>query len=95
MKEILCAIHLAEARMAESAYQIQDSAGFFFQKEKKEILKKHKIDSSYFQKSFAYYNTQPELIALLYNQVVDSLKKKEEKMKKEEEKTKNKTENKK
>jgi hypothetical protein len=40
MKELLCAIHLAEARVAESAYQIQDSAGFFFQKEKKEILKK-------------------------------------------------------
>lgn len=90
MKEILVAIHLAEAQMTESAYQVQDSASYFFEKTKKQIFKTHKIDSTKFQKSFAYYNANPDLTALLYNQIVDSLKKKEEKLKKTEEKTKNK-----
>ncbi len=95
MKEILCAIHLAEARISESAYQIQDSASYFFQKLKKDIFKKNKTDSLTFQKSFVYYSSKPELLSLLYNQITDSLKKMEEKLKKEEEKNKKKTEDKK
>ncbi|TAE72684.1 MAG: DUF4296 domain-containing protein [Bacteroidetes bacterium] len=85
MRAILIDIHLLEGKIAEANYINNDSAIFNYHKESNFIWKKHKIDSSYFRKSFKYYTENPKIMTQIYQEIVDSLSLKEVKAKAKEE----------
>lgn len=70
---ILIDIHLAEAEILEGRYYNNDSAKRDFNLMEQKIFKKHKVDSSFYFKSYRYYAKNLNDLEEIYRQVADSL----------------------
>lgn len=72
MMSIMKDIQVAEARISV-ARKSNDSAQAVFQLLFTDILKKHKVDSSGFRKSFQYYSQNAALMEEMFQSITDSL----------------------
>ncbi len=72
MVEVLVALHLAEAR-ADLLLIPRDSITPLLEARYAEIFAEKNIDSAAFNRSFAYYERNPEQMDSLYQKVIDNL----------------------
>ena len=73
MAEILVDIHLAESRVSKMNLHSMDSSVVVFNKLQKDIWAKYEVDSSLYNKSYAYYASNPEAMNSLYEIVTQRL----------------------
>ncbi|UKJ05854.1 DUF4296 domain-containing protein [Solitalea lacus] len=84
MKNILMDMHLVESRSfrisnSDSAKRVTKASYQF-------IFKKYKIDTAQLRSSLEYYLSEPELLDNMYEQMIDSLSKRQTKLVKEDRK---------
>ena len=73
MAKILVDIHLAESRVSKMSLQSMDSSVVVFNKLQKDIWTNHDVDSSLYNRSYAYYASNPEAMNSLYEIVTQGL----------------------
>jgi len=69
MAAILTDVHIAESRVTKLQLKSSDSSLVVFEKLKKEIWKKHKVDTLVYRSSYDYYMTHPKQMAQIYEKV--------------------------
>ncbi len=79
MADILTDIHIAEARISSLGLHSLDSSLRAYDSLQLDIWRHNKIDSSRYAKSYAYYTSNPAILADLYVQVDSNLAKRERK----------------
>jgi hypothetical protein len=82
MVEFLADLHLSEQRVAELRLQSQDSSLAVFRRVEQDLFRRHRIDTAAYRQSYQYYAARPERFKLIYQAVVDSLTKRDERLKK-------------
>lgn len=75
MADMLVEIHLAEAKVSKLNLRSMDSSVVVFRKLQQEIWAKHKVDSALYNKSYAYYASNPEQLGSVYEIVTKALAK--------------------
>ncbi len=73
MAEILVDIHIAESRVSKMNLRSMDSSVVVFNKLQQDIWAKYEVDSSLYNKSYAYYASNPEAMSGLYEIVTQKL----------------------
>ncbi len=73
MAEILTDIHLAESRVSKMDLRSMDSSVVVFNKLQQDIWAKYEVDSALYNKSYAYYASNPEAMSSLYEIVTKKL----------------------
>lgn len=69
MASILADVHIAESRVTKLQLKSSDSSLLVFEKLKKEIWKKHKVDTLVYRNSYDYYMTHPKQMSRIYESV--------------------------
>jgi hypothetical protein len=69
MASILTDVHIAESRVTKLQLKSSDSSLLVFEKLKKEIWKKHKVDTLVYRSSYDYYMTHPKQMTEIYEKV--------------------------
>jgi uncharacterized protein YaeQ len=69
MASILSDIHIAEARITKLQLRSSDSSLMVFDTLKKQIWKKHKVDTLAYRNSYDYYMTNPKQMSQIYEKV--------------------------
>jgi hypothetical protein len=69
MATILTDVHIAESRVTKLQLKSSDSSLLVFEKLKKEIWTKHKVDTMAYRSSYDYYMTHPKQMSLIYESV--------------------------
>ncbi|MDX5345969.1 MAG: DUF4296 domain-containing protein [Hymenobacteraceae bacterium] len=72
MTNILIDVHIAEA-LTEIHVPLYDSAQVMYERQEKQILKKHQVSEPQFRTSYDYYLKQEEVLDKIYERVIDSL----------------------
>jgi Domain of unknown function (DUF4296) len=75
MANILADIHLMEGEINNFGIPNTDTTSFLFRKFQANILAKHQIDTSAFNKSYKYYLINPEDFTDIYTDVVSIIEK--------------------
>ena len=73
MVDLMIDLHVAESRAVQGRINGADTVQAFYNRLVSEAFKRHKTDSSTYNKSFRYYSTKPHLLDSIYNNIVDSL----------------------
>lgn len=69
MAAILTDIHIAESRVTRLQLKSSDSSLMVFDQLKKEIWKKHKVDTLVYRNSYDYYMIHPKQMSQIYEEV--------------------------
>lgn len=77
MAEILTDIHIAESRVTRLQLKSLDSSILIFDKLKKGIWEKNKVDTVAYRNSYNYYMTHPEYMARIYENVAKKMEARE------------------
>lgn len=80
MISVLADIHIAEARLQIA--DVRSSNPDLKNKYVAEVLSRHKINTSLFNKSFDYYSSHPELFSQMYEKVIEEISKQQASSKK-------------
>jgi len=79
MAAILTDIHIAESRVTRLQLKSLDSSILLFDKLKKEIWQKNKVDTVAYRNSYSYYMTHPEYMTRIYANVTKKIESREKK----------------
>ena len=82
MASFLADLHVSEQRVAELRLQSQDSSLAVFRRVEQELFRRHGMDTAAYRQSYQYYAARPERFKIIYQAVVDSLMKRDERLKK-------------
>lgn len=75
MANVLAEIHIAESKVSRLNIRSTDSANVVYKRLERGIFKKFAVDTSAYNKSYAYYSSHPAELEALYQQVVAKLQK--------------------
>lgn len=73
MARILTDVHLAEGRVSRLGVPSVDSANLVYKRLEKQILRRHRVDTLTYEKSYVYYSSHPREMEAIYKQVVAKL----------------------
>jgi len=73
MARILTDVHLAENRVSRLGIPSTDSANLVYKRLEKQILRRHSVDTSAYEKSYVYYSSHPREMEIIYKQIVAKL----------------------
>jgi len=79
MALILTDIHVAESRVTRLQLKSLDSSILIFDKLKKQIWEKNKVDTIAYRNSYNYYMTHPEYMSRIYENVAKKIEAREKK----------------
>ncbi|MCF2445753.1 DUF4296 domain-containing protein [Dyadobacter sp. CY345] len=79
MALILTDIHIAESRVTRLQLKSLDSSILIFDKLKKQIWEKNKVDTVAYRNSYNYYMTHPEYMSRIYENVAKKIEAREKK----------------
>jgi len=79
MATILTDIHIAESRVTRLQLKSLDSSILIFDKLKKQIWEKNKVDTVAYRNSYNYYMTHPEYMSRIYENVAKKIEAREKK----------------
>jgi hypothetical protein len=81
IQKVLIELHTLEAIILEKNYNLLDSAQVAYQTGEKKIFEKLKIPYKRYKRSYDHYlRTEPQQLEKIYAVVIDSLKKREQKV---------------
>ncbi|MBO0936332.1 DUF4296 domain-containing protein [Fibrella sp. HMF5335] len=83
MADILAEIHMAEARVGKLNIGNSDSAAIVFKRLQNNVFAKAQVDTATYTKSYVYYSSHPAELAGIYEQVIEKLKKGQQKREEE------------
>lgn len=69
MADILTDIHIAESRVTRLQLKSLDSSILIFDQLKKDVWKKHKVDTVLYRSSYNFYMTHPDYMTRIYDKV--------------------------
>lgn len=75
-------LHVMEQRVADLRLQSQDSSLAVFSRLEADLYRQHGIDTAAYRRSYSYYAARPERFKAIYQGVVDSLARDDERLKK-------------
>jgi len=75
MGQIMTDIHLIEARVSRLSIASIDSTTLVSERLKRDVFKKHKIDTAAYNQSYRFYSMHPEYLERIYEKVVKNLEK--------------------
>lgn len=79
MKFILADFHIADA-LAETRAEAGQNEKMLFEKYQNQVLTKHHVTKKQFYESYKFYESHPEHMNLLYDDVLNIMSKEEEKL---------------
>lgn len=74
MAQILTQVHLNEARVSKYGLSSADSSSVIYNRLHLQTLKQFGVDTAAYTHSYIYYSARPDLLARIYEKVVDDLK---------------------
>jgi Domain of unknown function (DUF4296) len=73
MVAVLTEVHLAEAKITKLSLHASDSSNLVYKQLERRILKKYKVDTAAYSKSYIYYAAHPIAMERLYSRIVEKL----------------------
>jgi len=77
MATILTDIHIAESRVTRLQLKSLDSSILIFDRLKKQVWEKNKVDTAAYRSSYSYYMTHPEYMNRIYENVAKKIEARE------------------